>query len=64
MGNLGKATSFFDPESDIDVAGPLVKMLSSAGTVMPDWLALAGASGGSGGDNAAASAAGDDDEVW
>merc|ERR1711915_715766 len=51
LGNLGKATSFFDPESDVDVAGQLVKMLSSAGTVVPDWLALAGASGGSGGDN-------------
>ena len=64
LGNLGKATSFFDPESDVDVAGPLVKMLSSAGTVVPDWLALAGASGGSGGDNAAASAGGDDEEAW
>jgi len=64
LGNLGKATSFFDPESDVDVAGPLVKMLSSAGTVVPDWLALAGASGGSGGDNAAASTGGDDDEAW
>ena len=64
LGNLGKATSFFDPESDVDVAGPLVKMLSSAGTVVPDWLALAGASGGSGGDNAAVSAGGDDEEAW
>merc|ERR1719334_1579520 len=61
VGNLGKATSFFDAESDADVAGPLVKMLSSAGAVIPDWLAEAGAAGGNG---AAAGGGGDDDEEW
>merc|ERR1711915_803968 len=61
LGNLGKATSFFDPESDVDVAGPLVKMLAAAGIAVPDWLAEAGenAASGGGGGNAAG---GDDDE--
>ena len=61
LGNLGKATSFFDAESDADVAGPLVKMLSSAGAVIPDWLAEAGAAGGDGGDGDAGTAGDDDD---
>jgi len=61
LGNLGKATSFFDAESDADVAGPLVKMLSSAGAVIPDWLAEAGAVGGDGGDGDAGTAGDDDD---
>ena len=61
LGNLGKATSFYDAEGDADVAGPLVKMLAAAGTAIPDWLAEAGASG------AAASGGGgggDDEEEW
>ena len=61
LGNLGKATSFYDAEGDADVAGPLVKMLTAAGTVIPDWLAEAGASGAgaSGGGGG-----GDDEEEW
>merc|ERR1712025_1106366 len=38
LGNLGKATSFYDAEGDADVAGPLVKILAAAGTAVPDWL--------------------------
>merc|ERR1711887_419841 len=60
LGNLGKATSFYDAEGDADVAGPLVKILSAAGTAIPDWLAEAGANGG----GAAAGGGGDDDEEW
>ena len=61
LGNLGKATSFYDAEGDADVAGPLVKMLAAAGTAIPDWLAEAGASGAgaSGGGGG-----GDDEEEW
>merc|ERR1712098_989081 len=62
LGNLGKATSFYDAEGDADVAGPLVKMLAAAGTAIPDWLAEAGANGGGG--EAAAGGGGDDDEEW
>merc|ERR1711915_381318 len=62
LGNLGKATSFFDAETDADVAGPLVKMLSSAGAVIPDWLAEAGAAGAEGGDGDGGTAGGDDDD--
>ena len=61
LGNLGKATSFYDAEGDADLAGPLVKMLAAAGTAIPDWLAEAGANGGGG---AAAGGGGDDDEEW
>merc|ERR1712042_335906 len=61
LGNLGKATSFYDAEGDADVAGPLVKMLSAAGTAIPDWLAEAGANGGGG---VGASGGGDDEEEW
>merc|ERR1711972_917643 len=51
MGNLGKATSFFDAESDAEIAGPLVKLLSDAGTDVPDCLQSAGGGGGAeGGD--------------
>ena len=56
MGNLGKATSFFDPETDADIAEPLVKVLKDAGTAIPDWLETAGAGGAAGGGD------GDEDE--
>merc|ERR1719357_1048890 len=61
VGNLGKATSFYDAEQDTDVTGPIVQMLAAAGIAVPDWLAEAGenAGGGGGGGNAAG---GDDDE--
>jgi hypothetical protein len=63
VGNVGKATSFYDAEQDNEVAGPLVQMLTAAGIAVPDWLAEAGAGGGGGGDGEAA-AGGDDDEDW
>ncbi len=39
-GNLGKAISFFDPESENDrkLARPLVRTLVQAGQKAPDWL--------------------------
>ena len=66
VGNIGKATSFFDAEQDADVAGPLVTMMAANGNVIPDWLAEAGAGGGGGGggDGGGAAAGGDDDEDW
>merc|ERR1712111_82581 len=54
MGNLGKATSLFDTDSDADLAGPLVKLLGDAGKAVPDWLEAAVGSGGGGGENNAA----------
>jgi len=70
VGNLGKATSFYDAEEDSGIAGPLVKILADCGQTVPEWLAEAGANapeGGKkergGGDNAAADD-GDDDEDW
>ncbi|XP_052283636.1 probable ATP-dependent RNA helicase DDX4 isoform X2 [Dreissena polymorpha] len=37
-GNLGKATSFYDPSSDSGMAKALVKILKQACQVIPDWL--------------------------
>jgi probable ATP-dependent RNA helicase DDX4 len=37
-GNLGKATSFFDPGKDGDIGRTLVKILSDARQEVPDWL--------------------------
>ena len=64
VGNMGRATSFYDPEQDGEVAGPLVTMLSAAGIAVPDWLAEAGAGGGGGGGGAAAAGGDDEDEDW
>ena len=61
VGNLGKATSFYDAEQDTDVTGPIVQMLAAAGIAVPDWLAEAGENAGSGGGGGNA-AGGDDDE--
>ena len=61
VGNIGKATSFYDTETDTDVAGPLVEMLAKASIPVPDWLGEAGASGGGGGGGGDA---GDEDEDW
>merc|ERR1711962_1115355 len=58
VGNTGKATSFFDAEGDVDVAGKLVDMLVKAKVEVPDWLAEAGSGGVDGGGDAG----GDDDE--
>lgn len=37
-GNVGKATSFFNPDSDRDLARPLVKVLADAQQEVPSWL--------------------------
>nr|XP_036878211.1 probable ATP-dependent RNA helicase DDX4 isoform X1 [Manis javanica] len=37
-GNIGRAISFFDPESDNHLAQPLVKVLSDAQQDVPAWL--------------------------
>ncbi|XP_011369355.1 probable ATP-dependent RNA helicase DDX4 isoform X3 [Pteropus vampyrus] len=37
-GNIGRAISFFDPESDSHLAQPLVKVLSDAQQDVPAWL--------------------------
>jgi len=65
VGNLGKATSFYDSEEDSGIAGTLVKILAECGQEVPDWLAEASANApadGEKGDDAAAG--GDDDEDW
>merc|ERR1711915_735303 len=54
VGNLGKATSFVESESDGDVMPKLVDMLTKVGIEVPEFLG----EGGAGGD------AGDDDEDW
>ena len=41
MGNVGKATSFFCPETDFKIAPGLVKVLNSAGRDVPDYLIAA-----------------------
>jgi len=64
MGNLGKATSLFDTDSDADLAGPLVKLLGDAGKAVPDWLEAAVGSGGGGGGNSAAANCDEEEEVW
>jgi probable ATP-dependent RNA helicase DDX4 len=49
-GNIGRATSFFDPNSDQILARPLIKVLVDAHQQIPDWLEeLAQASVGVGG---------------
>ena len=63
VGNIGKATSFYDPEQDGDVAGKLVTMLADAGVAVPDWLEEAGAGGGGDAGNGGA-AGGDDEDDW
>ena len=62
VGNLGKATSFYDAEQDAEVASAVVQMLAAAGIAVPDWLAEAGESSGGGGNNAAGGGDDDDDE--
>jgi len=63
VGNVGKATSFYDPEQDGEVAGKLVKLLADAGVAIPDWLEEAGAGGGGDAGNGGG-AGGDDDDDW
>jgi len=57
VGNLGKATSFIDPEGDGDVMPKLVDMLTKVGVEVPEFLGEG--EGAAGGD-----AGGDDDEDW
>ncbi|XP_023225362.1 ATP-dependent RNA helicase vasa-like isoform X2 [Centruroides sculpturatus] len=42
VGNLGKATSFFDPDVDSPLAADLVKILQDSMQIVPDWLEAAG----------------------
>jgi len=48
VGNIGRATSFFDSESDFDqqIAADLVKILSDAQQEVPEFLESAGSGGG------------------
>lgn len=39
VGNRGKATSFFDPDSDGPIASGLTKIMQQAGQEVPAWLA-------------------------
>merc|ERR1712228_380332 len=64
MGNLGRATSLFDTDSDADLAGPIVKLLGDAGKTVPDWLEAAVGSGGGGGGSNAAANCDEEEEVW
>jgi len=38
VGNLGRATSFYDREFDSDVAGPLVNLLTQSGVELPEFM--------------------------
>ncbi|KAJ6643012.1 ATP-dependent RNA helicase vasa [Pseudolycoriella hygida] len=43
VGNKGKATSFYEPEQDSQIAGDLIKILQGAGQTVPDFLTHSGA---------------------
>ena len=66
VGNLGRSTSFFCPETDFKIAPGLVKILTTAQKEVPDYIVTAaeseggdgGAQGGSGGGG------GGDDDEW
>ncbi|XP_037823764.1 ATP-dependent RNA helicase vasa [Lucilia sericata] len=49
VGNNGRATSFFDPESDSAIAADLVNILEGAGQEVPDFLKNFSGGGGGGG---------------
>jgi len=40
VGNTGRATSFFDYHEDGAIARPLVRVLTDAGQMVPDWLGM------------------------
>lgn len=42
VGNRGKATSFFDSNTDMPLTSDLVKILKQAGQPVPDWLESGG----------------------
>merc|ERR1719290_75438 len=46
VGNTGKATSFFDPTENAEIAGDLVQILSDCQQEVPDYLKDAGGAGG------------------
>jgi len=62
VGNLGKATSFFDPEYDSEIAGKLEELLSKCGVGLPEFMT--GGGGMSAGGDGGAAAGGDDDDEW
>ena len=56
VGNMGRASSFYDPEDDAQMAANLVKVLVESKQEVPDWLqkegdrlSMAGSYGGFGG---------------
>ena len=56
VGNMGRASSFYDPEEDAQMAANLVKVLVESKQEVPDWLqkegdrlSMAGSYGGFGG---------------
>ncbi|XP_014668074.1 PREDICTED: probable ATP-dependent RNA helicase DDX4 [Priapulus caudatus] len=49
VGNVGRASSFYDSSDDAHLAGDLVKILSDAQQMVPDWLQEAASHGGGGG---------------
>ena len=46
LGNLGKATSFYDVTCDVEVGGKIVELLTECEVAVPDWLIEAVNSGG------------------
>lgn len=51
VGNRGKATSFYDPEKDSNLAGDLVKILKDSEQPVPDFLDGMSAGGFGGADD-------------
>lgn len=49
VGNLGKATSFYDSEANGALAGALIKILAESQQEVPEWLENEAKYGGSGG---------------
>lgn len=45
VGNRGKATSFFNPDTDEPLTGHLIRILRQAGQPVPDWLESGGGGG-------------------
>merc|ERR1712121_628538 len=68
VGNLGKATSFVEAESDGEVCGQIVQLYEGTTIVVPEWLSgMAISSGGGEGNNQGTSGGCDDegdDDDW